>query len=66
VLKVLQVKTENLSSAADLLDPAKIFPNSYSTLKVPTADGYVSVYSGSGVNTVLKNSLPPYILRSTA
>lgn len=66
VLKILQVKTENLSSAADLLDPSKMFPNSYTTLKVPTADGYQNVYSSGAVNTSLKTRLPPYVVRSTA
>lgn len=32
---VLRLRTENINTAADLLDPKKIFPNSYFTLKSP-------------------------------
>lgn len=32
---VLRLRTENINTAADLLDPKKLFPNSYFTLKSP-------------------------------
>lgn len=66
ILKVLNVKTKNLKTAADLLNPKKLFPNSYTTLKTLTPNGYVNIYSGEGVNTVLATKLPAYVLRSTA
>ena len=67
ITKVLNVKTKNLETAADLLNPMKLFPNSYKTMKVPTKDGYQPIYiSATGVNSTLSQSLPAYTLRSTA
>jgi hypothetical protein len=47
----------NLSSLADLLDPKKLFPNSYRSLTIPqyrvdlpTSKIYYFIYSNSGVN----------------
>lgn len=66
ILQVLGVTTEGLESAADLLDPKMIFPNSYSTLQTMTPYGYEPIYVQNAVNTELKNQLPAYVLRSTA
>lgn len=66
ILKVLKVKTKDLSTAADLLNPKKMFPNSYKTLKTLTPDGYIRIYSGDATNNRLKTLLPAYVLRSTA
>lgn len=46
---VLRLTTDNIESAADLLDPKKIFPNSYFTLKSPVFGSEVEskpIYSG--------------------
>ena len=78
VLQVLDVKTPNIETMADLLNPVKIFPNSYWTIKTPTTTGYANVYlndSGNSVevvnsttaavNSSLVNLLPPYVRSST-
>jgi len=67
ITRILNVKTKNLETAADLLNPMKMFPNSYKTMKVPTKDGYQPIYiSATGVNSTLSQALPAYTLRSTA
>ena len=62
VLVSLNCKTEGLESLADLLNPIKLFPNSYSTLTVPiynatggTANSkiYYPVYVNEGLNSQL-------------
>jgi hypothetical protein len=65
VLQILDVTTPGLTSAADLLNPVKIFPNSFFTLTVKTADGLRGIYlnqTGS-VNVKLLDSLPSYVVR---
>lgn len=58
VLDILEVTTDNIVSMADLLNPQKIFPNSYSTLKTPTLAGFVPVYQDNGsVNMNLVDNL---------
>lgn len=39
VLELLDVETRGLTNAAELLDPSKIFPNSFSTMKSPVPGG---------------------------
>lgn len=39
ILNVLGVTTTGINSLADLLNPVKLFPNSYSTLTTPVCDG---------------------------
>ena len=51
----LQVKTQGLTSLSDLLDPVKIFPNSYQTLVIRNATGLIPVYIGTEVNTALQS-----------
>lgn len=65
LLQILEVTTANISTAADLLNPQKILPNSYQTLRCPTAVGFVPVYVNDSINSVLEKQLPPYVLRST-
>jgi len=59
VLIPLNCKTRGLESLADLLNPQKLFPNSYQTLTVPVynttqsvnnSKTYYPIYNGGGVN----------------
>ena len=59
VLIPLNCKTAGLDSLADLLNPKKLFPNSYQSLTVPVynttqtptnSKTYYPIYSGGGVN----------------
>lgn len=66
ILNILQVTTTGITNMADLLNPVKLFPNSFQTLTAPTANGPVAIYinpTGS-VNTDLINQLPPYVVSS--
>ena len=65
---MLQVKTTGFETAADLLNPVFLFPNSYTTMKTQTPDGYQPIYINNqgGVNSALETKLPAYVLRSTA
>jgi hypothetical protein len=48
---------------AELLDPKKLFPNSYKSLTVTTNSGLRGIYTPDGaVNTNLVQYLPSYIL----
>jgi hypothetical protein len=63
VLNIFGVTTTGITTMADLLNPAKIFPNSYQTLTVKTATGLRGIYTPSGaVNTNLEQYLPGYVL----
>ena len=66
ILTVLGVTTVGITNMADLLNPLKLFPNSYQSLTAPTANGPVAVYvdSTSAVNTNLITLLPPYVVSS--
>lgn len=48
IRKILSMSTPNLVTAADLLDARKVFPNSYTTLQTPTADGYRPIFNQDG------------------
>lgn len=55
VLDILNCTLPNITTMADLLDPAKIFPNSYLSLTLPTPDGSVLIYNTDGsVNSVVE------------
>jgi len=63
ILVSLNCKTQGLESLCDLLNPIKLFPNSYQTLTVPvynTVGGpanskiYYPIYDNSGVNSNLR------------
>jgi len=66
VLQVLGVTTVGIQTVADLLNPLKLFPNSFQSLTAPTANGPVNVYVDSigSVNTQLTRLLPPYVISS--
>jgi hypothetical protein len=66
ILTVLGVTTVSIETMADLLNPLKLFPNSYQSLTAPTANGPVAIYiNGSGsINTSLVRQLPPYVASS--
>jgi hypothetical protein len=63
ILQILDVTTPNLQSMADLLDPIKIFPNSYSTLTVKTVDGIKNIYleGTTSVDVLLLDELPDIV-----
>jgi hypothetical protein len=66
ILKVLKITTQGIETMADLLNPVRLFPNSYQSLTVATANGLRAVYvnaSGS-VNTNLEQELPPYVINT--
>jgi hypothetical protein len=66
ILQVLGVKTTGIVTMADLLNPVRIFPNSFQTMTVPTAEGLRAIYvdSSGSVNTTLKTQLPAYVMSS--
>lgn len=59
VKNILGVTTPNINSMADLLNPAKILPNSFPSLTMPTPDGLRGIYADvSGtVNTNIEKFL---------
>jgi len=62
VLSILGVTTPNLTSMADLLDQAMIFPNSYTTLQTPSPEGPVLIYGpDSSVNISLADNVSAYL-----
>jgi len=66
ILQVLGVTTTGIANMADLLNPVKLFPNSFQTMTVPTADGPRAIYvdSSGSVNTTLSTQLPAYVMSS--
>lgn len=66
ILQMLGVTTTGITTMADLLNPVKLFPNSFQTLTVPTKNGSRAIYTNSqgDVNTTLVQGLPTYILNS--
>jgi hypothetical protein len=68
ILSVLKVTTVGITTMADLLNPVKLFPNSFlsltvygSAFKIPVP---IYVNSGGSVNQALKTELPPYVMSS--
>ena len=60
ILQLLQVTTPGIKTLADLLNPVKMFPQSFFSLTVPTVEGLRGIYldpTGS-VNIKLANDLP--------
>lgn len=59
VKSILGVTTPNIGNMADLLDPAKILPTSFTTLTMPTPDGLRGIYvnSSGAVNANLEKYL---------
>lgn len=66
ILKVLRVTTANIQTMADLLNPVKLFPNSFQSLTVPTPNGLRAIYTNAtgSVNTSLIGLLPDYVITS--
>lgn len=66
ILSVLRVTTVGINTMADLLNPVKLFPNSFQSLTAPTENGPVAIYidSTGAVNTELTSRLPPYVVSS--
>jgi hypothetical protein len=64
ILKVLRVTTLGIETMADLLNPVKIFPNSYLSMTVTTANGIRGIYlnQSGAVNTSLEQELPSYVI----
>lgn len=58
VKNVLGVRTPGINNMADLLNPVKILPNSYTTLTMPTPDGLRGIYASPiAVNTNIERFL---------
>ena len=66
ILSVLGVTTVGIETMADLLNPLKLFPNSYQSLTAPTEYGPRDIYvnSSGSVDTTLIRELPPYVVSS--
>ena len=66
ILTVLQVTTPGINTMADLLNPLKLFPNSFQSMTAPTAQGPLAIYVNAkgSVNTDLVQQLPPYVISS--
>ena len=66
ILSVMGVTTIGINTMADLLNPYKLFPNSFQSLTVPTANGPTAIYVNNtgSVNTALATELPFYVLRT--
>jgi len=64
VLKVLQISTVGIETMADLLNPVKLFPASFQSLSVTTANGTRAIYlnASGAVNTNLITELPNYVI----
>jgi hypothetical protein len=64
ILKLLRITTPGLTTMADLLNPVKIFPESFNTFTAPTANGLRAVYLNSTgtVNSALETQLPVDVL----
>jgi hypothetical protein len=55
VLEILDCTTPNIATMADLLNPVKLYPTSFSSLTLPTPDGPVLIYNTDGsVNSVIE------------
>ena len=66
-LKLLGVKTLGINTMADLLNPVKIFPNSYTTLTVTDIDNVsqkIYLNASGTVNPVLSTRLPSTVVSS--
>jgi hypothetical protein len=66
ILTVMGVTTAGIDTMADLLNPVKLFPNSFVSLTVPTKHGSRGIYTNSSgsVNQNLIPELPRYVMSS--
>ena len=64
VLFVLGVTTPGIQTLADLLNPTKLFPNSFNTFTTSTANGLRGIYidSSGNVNSLLEIELPTSVM----
>lgn len=64
VLEILDCTVPGLVSMADLLNPVKIFPNSFQTLTCPLPAASQSIYvnSSGSVNTNILPEMPEYLV----
>ena len=64
ILTVLNVKTTGIETMADLLNPVKLFPNSFQSMTVPIGPTIYPIYldATGAVNTGLTRVLPSYVL----
>jgi hypothetical protein len=64
ILKLLKITTSGINTLADLLNPVKIFPNSFNTFTAPTINGLRGIYLNSQgtVNSLLETELPADVL----
>jgi hypothetical protein len=64
VLDILDVTTTGIETMADLLNPVKLFPRSFTTFQAPTSIGAQPIYvNNSGtVNSTLETTLPDYMI----
>lgn len=67
ILKVLKITTVGITTMADLLNPVKLFPNSYQSLTVTTSNGQRAIYTNDtgSVNSKLATELPAYVVNAT-
>lgn len=66
ILAALNVTTVGINTMADLLNPLKLFPNSFQSLTTSTSVGPRAIYldSAGTVNSNLINQLPEYVIKS--
>jgi hypothetical protein len=66
ILTVMGVTTAGIETMADLLNPVKLFPNSFVSLTVPTKHGSRGIYVNAtgSVNQNLIPELPRYVMSS--
>lgn len=65
VMAILKVKTANINTMADLLNPYKLYPNSFQTLTITNKSGIVeNIYldNQGTVNTNIEKGLPKYVI----
>ena len=70
VLVILNVQTKNLDSLADVLNPQKLFPNSYKSLTVPSYNTnpnianskiYYLIYQNDGIDSHIVSDYKDYL-----
>lgn len=66
VLDLLDVTTPNINTMADLLNQQKIFPNSFTTMKTPSAAGPINIYLNDGsVNLNIEPTVNAFLPSAT-
>jgi hypothetical protein len=58
VLDTMNITTPNITTMCELMDPVKIFPNSFNTLTLPTPTSLELIYDSQGdVNSIIEPTL---------